>query len=194
MRKAILIISFILSSLTYGSQSYFVGGNIGSLETKSLSGNGEINSNSAGYEFGFSWDKMVLRDFYYELELGFGAKYQSSIVSNDFLKDSYVNTIPVYLNGRFTTKLENVNYFIEGQIGYTFIDEGVVIDDLESYFSENIKVKGQLYTGIEAGIEFSDFYLALNYSITNFKREKTTHLEEETYKYIKPSLNFGVRF
>ncbi len=195
MKKLLLIASLMLSTLIYSNQSYYIGGSLGNLEAKSLTnGTRKIEANNPSIEAGFSWNKIVIRDFSYKLELGLGAKYQKSILSDSFANDSYVNTIPVYFNTRFSTRSEKINYFVEGQIGYVCIDEGTMIDDLENYFDESIKVKGGLYTGIEAGMEISDFYMALNYSISNFEREKTTNLEKESYKYMKPSLIFGIRF
>jgi hypothetical protein len=191
-----ILIYIILINFTFATQSYFFGGGFGQLEEKRITSSElrTYDSDGLSYEAGFSWNKMVIRDFNYKLELGIGAKYQSSIITEDFLKDSYVNTIPLYLNARLSTKSRAINYFIEGQLGYSFVDEGKIIDDLEQSLDDSIKVIGGFYSGIELGAEISDFYVAFNYSASNFTRKESKYLIEKDYRYIKPSIIVGVRF
>ena len=79
-------------------------------------------------------------------------------------------------------------------MGYSFVDEGKIIDDLEQSLDDSIKVIGGFYSGIELGAEISDFYVAFNYSASNFTRKESKYLIEKDYRYIKPSIIVGVRF
>lgn len=204
MKKYYLLALMILStSLLAANVTVFGGLNLSG--KMSIEEDGIETSKSAdevGYTYGLEINKKVKNLENGKIEIGLGAKYETSFMVDEFNNNTLATTMPIYLDAKLSQRISKTsNLFIKGSIGYTMPFEGDIIDKLNEELkleNKEVDLQGALYTGVGLGLEAGNLLVGLDYSISKVTAEtkyiNSYSLGFEDYKYSKLALTIGSKF
>ena len=209
MKKYLLAALVVLSVSSFGAVvdnvTVFGGVNMdGKLGIDWADGTNEkYNADEIGYTVGVEAHKQVAKFSAGKLELGVGAKYDSSFINDELYEDGDIaTTMPVYGSAKLSFKAtKTTNIYLQGMLGYAFAADGDAVKDINDYYDYyyggSAEMEGGMYTGIGLGVESGNYTVGLLYDIT-----KTTLVvevpgaedSESDYDYSKVALTVGYKF
>lgn len=204
MNKYFYVALIMLSTSTFAANTTVFGGlNLnGKLSVKEDGIETRKSADEPGYTYGIEINRKVKNLESGKIELGFGTKYETSFMVDEFEDKTLVTTMPIYLSGKLSQKLsKNSNLFMKGSLGYTLPFEGDIVNDLNKNLkiqNQELELIGGIYTGVGIGVEINKLVFSLDYSISKVTVEtkyiNSYTLEFEDYKYSKLALTVGSKF
>lgn len=204
--KNLFLLLVVLSTLSFAESDFYINPKIGidvvSEYKKTYDGSGNpllsTKTKGIGKEIGVEGYKILNQN----IDLGLGVAYQVHAQRKHFNYESNVDTsgvqyssIPVYVTGKYNFFLNSeARPYLKANLGYSFNfdssdleTKNTVNDDIEK---TSIDVKGGLYWGIGAGIEYKDYTIELIYAINKCKVSGS----KKRADYDRLSLSVGYKF
>lgn len=185
---------------------------------------GNLKANSDEVD-NFSWEVAIeaTREFYSNLEIGFGLAYQkhgdakSVFNHEEYGKGEYDDTtlempgytsVPLYLVTKYNfNPISNFVPYIKAHLGYSFNNDdgnlkghGTIVEPgnpIDEWVDEaNVKIDNGLYYGLGAGFEYNNFTMDLMYQVNLAEAEIDLGNEKikKDFDYSRVTLGFGYKF
>lgn len=219
MKKTLLIIGLIASSITYAESNKIevrAGGDLGKKYSH------EYSNISENTKFSYELAVEYRREFYENLEFGLGVAYQdhgklkstttsyyqSETGYTDFsTKGDLYNSVPLYLTARYNFKNSTeFTPYVKANLGYSFnIDDGSIDTKWKDSYTGrevngnfDVDAKNGLYYAIGTGVEYKSFVVDLSYQVNTSKvklKDNYGHDKEDSDSDFKRvTLGIGYNF